>query len=59
MADQRGWWFSTKDETFLASEQSDVHPGYEESVEVIAKAFQEHGPFDGKINVTLVCLHMR
>ena len=32
----------------MADEQSDVHPGYEDSLEVIAKAFSEQGPFDGR-----------
>lgn len=46
-ADQRGWWFSTKDDTFSATEKSDVNPGYEESLDVIAEAVKEQGPFDG------------
>ncbi|XP_072029546.1 esterase OVCA2-like isoform X1 [Amphiura filiformis] len=46
-SDQRGWWFSARDETFVAQEQSEVHPGYEDSLDVIAKAFSEQGPFDG------------
>ncbi len=45
--DQRGWWFSTKDSTFKASQTCDVNPGLEESLTVVAKAFKELGPFDG------------
>ncbi|XP_071812664.1 esterase OVCA2-like [Apostichopus japonicus] len=45
--DQRGWWFSTVNESFSAKETSNVDPGFQESLSCIAEAVQKHGPFDG------------
>ncbi|XP_071803823.1 esterase OVCA2-like [Asterias amurensis] len=45
--DQRGWWFSTNESTFKASQTSDVNPGLEESLTVVAQTIKELGPFDG------------
>lgn len=45
--DQRGWWFSTRDESFNAKEISDVDPGFQDSLNCVAEAIKEHGPFDG------------
>ncbi|XP_038049418.1 esterase OVCA2-like isoform X2 [Patiria miniata] len=45
--DQRGWWFSTTDHTFKASQACEVDPGLQESLTTVAEAFKELGPFDG------------
>lgn len=46
--DQRGWWFSTTSESFNAQEESDVDPGFSASLDCIAEAVKEFGPFDGE-----------
>ncbi|XP_071481343.1 esterase OVCA2-like [Diadema antillarum] len=45
--EERGWWFSDKEGGFLASQHTSVNPGYEESLDTIATALREQGPFDG------------
>ncbi|KAK1134772.1 hypothetical protein K0M31_007543 [Melipona bicolor] len=42
-----GWWFNTEDHIFKATVPSNLAVGFEDSVAVIEKAFQESGPFDG------------
>ncbi|XP_043507792.1 esterase CG5412 [Frieseomelitta varia] len=42
-----GWWFNTEDYIFKATVPSNLAVGFEDSVAVIEKAFQESGPFDG------------
>ncbi|XP_031412342.1 esterase OVCA2 [Meleagris gallopavo] len=42
----RGWWFS-RPGTFEASEAADRPTGLEESLEAVARALEERGPFDG------------
>lgn len=42
----RGWWFS-RPGTFEASEAADQPAGLEESLEAVARALEERGPFDG------------
>ncbi|XP_062816118.1 esterase OVCA2 isoform X2 [Anolis carolinensis] len=44
----RGWWFSNPSEgTFSALEESESCSGLEESLEAVASAFVERGPFSG------------
>ena len=47
--EERGWWFSDTEGSFRAAQQTDVSPGYSESLETIAEAFRELGPFDGRV----------
>ncbi|XP_014237516.1 esterase OVCA2 [Trichogramma pretiosum] len=47
--EQYGWWFNTEDRVFKAIEPSDKSVGFEESVKVVQKVFDEQGPFDGLI----------
>ncbi|OAD56219.1 Ovarian cancer-associated 2 protein like protein [Eufriesea mexicana] len=42
-----GWWFNTEDHIFKAIIPSNLAVGFEDSVAVIEKAFQEFGSFDG------------
>lgn len=42
-----GWWFNTKDHIFKAIVPSNSVIGFEDSITVIEKVFQESGPFDG------------
>lgn len=42
-----GWWFNTENKYFKATESSDLSVGFDKSLEVVQKAFQEQGPFDG------------
>lgn len=44
-----GWWFNTEDKVFKAVEPSNLSVGFEESVQLVEKTFQEQGPFDGLI----------
>ena len=41
--------FLTLRAVFRAAQQTDVSPGYSESLETIAEAFRELGPFDGRV----------
>nr|XP_060613707.1 esterase OVCA2 [Anolis sagrei ordinatus] len=44
----RGWWFSNpSDGTFNALEESESCSGLDESLEAVASAFAERGPFSG------------
>ena len=45
--EQRGWYFSTEQLTFNSHDATDFSWGLEESIEVVRKAFEELGPFDG------------
>ncbi len=45
--EQRGWYFSTEQLTFNSHDATDYSWGLEESIEVVRKAFEELGPFDG------------
>ncbi|KAL4222813.1 Ovarian cancer-associated protein 2 [Mactra antiquata] len=60
--DERGWWFSQADRTYMAQDYTDCCPGYDESVELIKKTFEDEGPFDGILSfsqgaafVSLLC----
>nr|XP_054766854.1 esterase OVCA2-like [Lytechinus pictus] len=60
--EERGWWFSDNEGGFRAAQKTDVNPGYNESVETIAQALKEQGPFDGVLAfsqgaamLTLIC----
>ncbi|XP_065837208.1 esterase OVCA2-like [Oscarella lobularis] len=44
---QFGWWFSSLDKTYRASEESDVDTGFSESIDVVRETLQRRGPFDG------------
>ena len=45
-----GWWFSNADKSYLAQEVSDCCDGFNKSLDVVAKALQEHGPVDGIVS---------
>ncbi|XP_062572307.1 esterase OVCA2-like isoform X1 [Saccostrea cucullata] len=45
--DQRGWWFSSPDDQYMAQDYTDCCKGYQESLDTIERAFIEQGPFDG------------
>lgn len=45
--EQRGWYFSTDKLTFNSHDSTEFSWGLEESIEVVRKAFEELGPFDG------------
>ncbi|XP_044129924.1 esterase OVCA2 isoform X2 [Bufo gargarizans] len=46
--DPRGWWFSDPEKnSFNALEETQSCAGLEESLDAVAKAFSELGPFDG------------
>lgn len=45
--EQRGWYFSTEQLTFNSHDVTDFSSGLQESIEVVRKAFEELGPFDG------------
>ncbi|CAD6208328.1 GSCOCG00003334001-RA-CDS [Cotesia congregata] len=45
--ESRGWWFNTEDLAFKAIVPSNMSVGFEDSLKVIEKIFQEQGPFDG------------
>ncbi|NP_001123268.1 candidate tumor suppressor in ovarian cancer 2 [Nasonia vitripennis] len=47
--EQFGWWFNTEDKVFKAVEPSNLSVGFEESVQLVEKTFEEQGPFDGLI----------
>ena len=42
-----GWWFSKPDQSYLAQEVTDCCDGFEKSLDVIAEALRDQGPFDG------------
>ncbi|XP_076239889.1 esterase AGAP003155 [Calliopsis andreniformis] len=57
-----GWWFNTEDHIFKAVVPSNLSVGFEDSVKLIEKTFQESGPFDGILGfsqgaafVTILC----
>ncbi|KZC15181.1 Ovarian cancer-associated gene 2 protein like protein, partial [Dufourea novaeangliae] len=57
-----GWWFNTEDNVFKAIAPSNLSVGFEDSLTLIEKTFQESGPFDGIIGfsqgaafVTILC----
>jgi predicted esterase len=45
--DERGWWFSEANKSYFATEVSQVDDGFEEALDVVAKALENEGPFDG------------
>ncbi|XP_075706919.1 esterase OVCA2 isoform X2 [Rhinoderma darwinii] len=46
--DPRGWWFSDPEKsTFNAMDETKLCAGLEESLDTVAKAFSELGPFNG------------
>jgi hypothetical protein len=45
--EQRGWYFSTEALTFNSHDVTNFSWGLQESIDVISKAFEELGPFDG------------
>ncbi|XP_005314046.2 esterase OVCA2 [Chrysemys picta bellii] len=47
-AEPRGWWFSRpREETFDALEEAAACKGLDESLDTVARALAEQGPFDG------------
>lgn len=42
-----GWWFSKEDSTYMAQDYTDCCKGYQESIDMVEKVFQEQ--------VSLVC----
>ncbi|XP_017796088.1 PREDICTED: esterase OVCA2, partial [Habropoda laboriosa] len=57
-----GWWFNTEDYIFKAISPSNLAVGFENSLALVEKKFQECGPFDGILGfsqgaafVTLLC----
>ncbi|CAK9795366.1 Esterase AGAP003155 [Anthophora quadrimaculata] len=57
-----GWWFNTEDHIFKAIVPSNLAAGFENSLTLVEKTFQECGPFDGILGfsqgaafVTLLC----
>lgn len=42
-----GWWFSKEDKSYNAHDVTDCDLGFNESLEVVANALAEQGPFDG------------
>lgn len=60
--EQQGWWFSRDDDTYMAQDYTACCKGYSESLQLIKKAMQEQGPFDGVLSfsqgaalATLLC----
>lgn len=49
VVDQRGWWFSAPDDSYMAQDYTDCCKGYTESVEVIKKALIE------QVRINKVC----
>ncbi|XP_076766412.1 esterase OVCA2 [Xylocopa sonorina] len=45
--DGYGWWFNTEDHIFKATIPSDLAVGFEDSIALVKKTFDECGPFDG------------
>ncbi|XP_076174765.1 esterase CG5412 [Ptiloglossa arizonensis] len=41
------WWFNTQDHIFKATIPSNLSVGFEDSLTLIERTFQESGPFDG------------
>ena len=46
-SDERGWWFSTADQSFSACQPSELCAGFEESLATLQRAAEREGPFDG------------
>ncbi|XP_043197406.1 esterase OVCA2-like [Amphibalanus amphitrite] len=46
-ADERGWWFSSADQSFAASQKSELCAGFEESLAILREVAEREGPFDG------------
>jgi hypothetical protein len=47
ISDQYAWWFSTENRMFDSKKPSDICLGFENSLALIEKTFEELGPFDG------------
>nr|CAB3264605.1 esterase OVCA2 [Phallusia mammillata] len=45
--DLTGWWFSSKEKSYLAQDKTDYSEGLNESLNKIAEELQSKGPFDG------------
>ncbi|XP_023713089.1 esterase OVCA2 isoform X2 [Cryptotermes secundus] len=45
--DEYAWWFTTENRMFDAKKPSDICLGFENSLALIEKTFEELGPFDG------------
>ncbi|KAJ9594712.1 hypothetical protein L9F63_013986 [Diploptera punctata] len=45
--EQYAWWFSTMNKTFDSKNPSNMCIGFEESLNLIERTFEEEGPFDG------------
>lgn len=45
--DQRGWWFSTDNQTYSAHDFTSVQNKFEETLDYLNKVFETQGPFDG------------
>jgi len=61
--DGRGWWFSRENDYFKSNDETDCDKGFDTSLELIEKTFQEAGPFDGVLGfsqgaalASLLCL---
>ena len=44
---ERGWWFSRADQSYNATDTTDICLGYEESLDTLEAYFEREGPFDG------------
>ena len=42
-----GWWFNTEDRVFKAVTPSNLSVGFEDSISLVERTFDEFGPFDG------------
>ena len=51
---QQGWWFSQQDDTYKAQDYTDCCKGYDESLEVIKKSFQDEVNLTVKVLSTLL-----
>lgn len=44
-----GWWFNTETKVFKATVPSNLSVGFDESLALVEKTFEQSGPFDGII----------
>merc|ERR1711935_37385 len=45
--EDRGWWFSTSDDNYMATEKSAIDTGFEATLNHVEQVLTEQGPFDG------------
>lgn len=45
--EQRGWYFSTPELTFNSHDKTEFCHGLQDSLDIVKRAFEELGPFDG------------